>query len=93
MVNLEYGHRCRADPVEAAVYSLEATGKELERFRANATVKVTVDLETTDQEKKQQRSSLQIPVDFSEEDLAKVRTEMVLMSKDFHSAFKCSALL
>ena len=77
MINLEYGHKCRSAPVEAAVYSLEATGKELERFRANATAEVTVDVETKDQEKKQQRSSLELPVDFSKEDLAKVRTIMV----------------
>ena len=74
MINLEYGHRCRADPVEAAVYSLEATGMELERFRANATAEVTVDLENTEkQEKKQEHSCQEIPVDFSREDVAKVK--------------------
>ena len=73
MINLEYGHRCRTDPVEAAIYSLKAKGKELKWFGANATAEVTVDLETEDQENKQQESSsLELPVDFSREDVAKV---------------------
>ena len=73
-VNLEYGHRCRADPVEAAVYSLQATGEEVDRFRANATAEVTVDLESKDQEeKKQEHSSLELPVDFIKEEVAKVK--------------------
>ena len=74
VINLEYGHRCRADPVEAAVYSLQAAGEEVDRFRANATADVTVELEETaeQKEKKQECSSLELPVDFSREDVAKV---------------------
>ena len=74
VINLEYGHRCRADPVEAAVYSLEATEKELERFRADVNAEVTVALEETaeQKEKKQECSSLELPVDFSRDDVAKV---------------------
>ena len=75
MINLEYGHRCRAKPVEAAIYSLKAKGEEHERFRAFATAEVTVELETKDQqEKKNEISTLELPVDFSREDVAKVKS-------------------
>ena len=74
MINLEYGHRCRAAPVEAAIYGLEAKSEEPESFQANATAEVTVDLETPDlQEKTQERNYLELLVDFSEEDVAKVK--------------------
>ena len=74
MINLEYGHRCRADPVEAAVYSLQSKGVTVEKFRANASTEVTVELEkTTEQEKQHGYSSMELPVDFSKEDVAKVR--------------------
>ena len=74
VINLEYGHRCRAEPVEAAIYSLEAKGENLEKFRAIATAEVTVELEenTEQQEKKYEYSSMELPVDFSKEDVAKV---------------------
>ena len=87
VINLEYGHRCRADPVEAAIYSLEAKGEELEMFRANASAELTVELEevaeeeqkteeTTDEDgrqkrqqqgRKQERSSVELPIDFTRE--------------------------
>ena len=84
MINLEYGHRCRADPVEAAIYSLQAKGKEFERFRANVTAEVTVELESTDVEKKQQRSSLELPVDFSKEDLMKAKMTLVIVISEYY---------
>ena len=53
VINLEYSHRCRADPVEAALYNLEAKREGIERFRAVATVDLTFDLdESTDQQEK-----------------------------------------
>ena len=71
MINLEYGHRCRADPVEAAVYSLEAKGEDLKWFRSIATTEVTVDLEQNE-DQRQEHSFQEFPVDFSREDVAKV---------------------
>ena len=35
MVRLDNCHRCRTEPFEATIYSLEATGKALEIFKAN----------------------------------------------------------
>ena len=34
VTNLENGHRCRAPPVEATIYSLKATGN-IEKFKSN----------------------------------------------------------
>ena len=76
VINLEYGHRCRAEPVEAAVYSLEATGVYIHKFRANASAELTVELEETadeEQEKKLEYSSMELPLDFTREYLEKVR--------------------
>ena len=72
VINLEYGHRCRAEPVEAAVYILEAKRKLLKKFRANATAELTIELEETTDDKKQEHSPLELAVDFSREDVAKV---------------------
>ena len=74
LINLEYGHKCRTAPVEAAIYSLQAKGEELEKFRAFAVAEVTVDLEesTEKQEKTQESSSLELPVDFTRDDVAQV---------------------
>ena len=35
MVRLNNCHRCRAEPFEASIYSLEVSGKALEIFKAN----------------------------------------------------------
>ena len=74
MINLEYGHRCRAAPVETAIYSLEAKGEELKKIRAFAAAELNVDLDesTAQKEKKSEHSSLELPVDFIKEDVAKV---------------------
>ena len=75
VINLEYRHRCRAEPVEAAIYSLEAKGEELEMFRANASAELTVELgEATRQQtqRKQKHTSLELPLYFTKEYLGKV---------------------
>ena len=75
VINLEYGHRCRADPVEAAIYSLEAAGEYLDKFKANGSAELTVELEEATGEqsqKKQERFFLELPIDFTKEYLAKV---------------------
>ena len=79
-MNLEYGHKCRADPVEAAIYSLEAKGEDLESFRGVATAESTVELEesATHPDKMQDHSSLELPVDFSKKDVAKVLIKFFL---------------
>ena len=75
VINLEYGHRCRAEPVEAAIYNLQAKGEELEKFRANAFAELTVELENTEEEenqRKQKHTSMELPLDFTKEYLEKV---------------------
>ena len=71
-------HRCRKiQPFEAAVYSLQAD--KLERFAAISKVELTVTVDAKSDEvqrkKKKQFSSLELPVDFSKESVAKVRRE------------------
>ena len=76
MIGDENLHRCREPPCEAAVYNLMTEGKKHGKFRANSRAELTVEVgESSDpqQEKKIERSSLELPVDFSEEDVAKVR--------------------
>ena len=74
VVNLEYGHRCRANPVEAAIYSLQAKAEYLHKFRANASAELTVELEeTVDEQQKLKYSSMELPLDFTKEYLEKVR--------------------
>ena len=77
VINLEYGHRCRADPVEAAIYSLEAAGEYLHKFKANASAELTVELEgkkqrRKQQERKQERSAVELPIDFTRDHYALV---------------------
>ena len=75
IINLECGHRCRAQPVEASAYSLEASDRVPERFRADAAADLTVEVEETvgqEQEKKTERSSMELTVDFSKQDVAEV---------------------
>ena len=75
MIGPENTHKCREPPFEAAVYSLQAEGEKLERFWANSWAELTVEIDKTSkrQKQKQERSSLELPVDFSQEDVAKVR--------------------
>ena len=76
-------HRCREiQPFEATIYSLQAD--KLETFTAISKVELTVTVDATSDEdqrkKKKQFSSLELPVDFSKESVAKVR-------KSSHSSF------
>ena len=69
-------HRCREiQPFEAAVYSLQTD--KLERFAAISRVELTVTVDAKSDEvqrkKKKQFSSLELPVDFTKESVAKVR--------------------
>ena len=76
VINVEYGHRCRAEPIEAAIYSLAAKCVGFDKFRATATAQLTVDIDETSakqEEKKTEQFSLELPVDFSKEKVAKVR--------------------
>ena len=75
MLSLKCGHRCRADPVEATTYSLQAEGKELKKFRADATAELTVDIEEQDKEKKK-TYDMEIPLNVSRDDA--VRLEILL---------------
>ena len=68
-------HRCREPPCEAAVYNLKTEGEKHGKFRANSKAELTVEVgESSDpqHEKKIERSSLELAVDFSQDDVAKV---------------------
>ena len=57
--------------MEAAIYSLEAAGEYLDKFRANASAELTVEVkEIADEEqkkRKQEHSSVELPIDFKRE--------------------------
>ena len=67
----ENTHRCRIHPHEAAIYSLEAEGKKLEMFRSISRAELTVDVE-----EKKEDFSVEIPINFSKEDVAKVKISL-----------------
>ena len=77
IANLENGHRCRALPVEATIYSLKATGNVWEPFKSNFHARLISDPDagetSSNQNEKSIQPSLQIPVDFTREDVARVR--------------------
>ena len=70
VINLECEHRCRAEPVEAAVYSLEAEVQDLKKFRGTSKMELTVEVESSEQEeeKKTEHCLLELPVDVTKED-------------------------
>ena len=86
MIGDENLHRCRDPPCEAAVYNLKTEGKKPAKFRANSKAELTVEVgESSDpqQEKKIEHSSLELPVDFSEEDVSRVRLMFALKQFNF----------
>ena len=75
MVRLDNCHRCRSDPFEATIYSLESTDKELERFKANFETELTIEPDETAAQQSQltlECSSLELRLNFSREDAVKV---------------------
>ena len=75
MVRLDNCHRCRAEPFEATIYSLEATGKVLEIFKANFEAELTIEPDETAAQQSQEKhesSSLELRLNFSREDAVKV---------------------
>ena len=78
MIELDYCHQCREPPFEAAIYSLEAEGQVLEKFRADVNAELTVELKES---KKMERSTVALPVDFSREDVARVSPKSLLLSE------------
>ena len=75
VLELDYCHKCRGPPFEAAIYSLEAEGEVLEKFRGDVNAELTVELEGQDET---ERSSLALPVDFTKEDVTRVTELMVV---------------
>ena len=76
MIGLENTHKCREPPFEAAIYSLKAEGENREKFKANSTAVLNIQIEgATDQhlQKKIEHCSLELPVDFSKDDVTRVR--------------------
>ena len=68
IIGEENTHRCRIHPHEAAIYSLRAKGKHLDRFSSISKAVLTVEVD-----EKKEDSSVEIPVNFSKEDVAKVK--------------------
>ena len=75
-------HRCSGDPIEAGSYSLQAKGAMIERFRANGKAELSVDVEEESSEDQQitkpEHSVVELPIDFSKHDLAKVNETTIL---------------
>ena len=73
VVRLDNCHRCRAEPFEATIYSLEATDKALERFKGNFQTELTIEVEETSAQQSQEKQErLELPLNFSKEDAVKV---------------------
>ena len=74
VISLKCGHRCRADPVEATIYCLEAEGEDLKKFRADAAAELTVEVE--EQDKK--TYDMEVTLNVLREDVVRVRLEIHL---------------
>ena len=71
VINLRCGHRCRADPVEATTYSLQAEGEELKKFRADAAAELTIGIVEHDIEK-EKTYDMEVPLNVLPEGVAGV---------------------
>ena len=71
VISLKCGHRCRADPVEATAYSLQAKGEELKKFKAEAAAELTVEVEEQDIEK-EKTYDMEVPLNVLQEGVARV---------------------
>ena len=61
-------HRCRGQPYEATIYSLQAESVQLETFEAMSKTELTLPVEASDEEnpkKRKELTSLKLPVNFS----------------------------
>ena len=61
-------HRCRGQPYEATIYSLQAESVQLETFEAMSKTELTLAVEASDgenQKKRKELTSLKLPVNFS----------------------------
>ena len=78
MIGPENTHKCREPPFEAAIYSLTTEGEKRDKFRANSRTELTVEVDKTSnqQENIQECSSLELPIDFSQDDVAKVKSKL-----------------
>ena len=77
-------HRCRGiQPYAATIYGLQTD--ELKKFSAISKIELTLAVEGTSddeqQKKKKQFSSLELPVDFSKESVAKVFASNSLLDR------------
>ena len=68
VIGEENTHRCRIHSHEVAIFSLQAKGRNLEMFKSVSKAELTVEVD-----EKKQDSSVEIPVNFSKEDVAKVK--------------------
>ena len=84
VIELDSCHKCRDPPFEAAIYSLEAEGEVLEKFRANVNAVLTVEIEGSSEDQQEtvkEHSYLVLPVDFSKEDVARVNKIHIFVLK------------
>ena len=60
-------HRCRGQPYEATIYSLQVDSVQLETFEAMSKMELTLAVEASDEEnpKRKELTSLKLPVNFS----------------------------
>ena len=77
VIELDYCHKCREPPFEAAIYSLEAEGEVMQKFRADVNAELRVVLE---ENQKMERTTVALPVDFSREDITRVSLVSLLLS-------------
>ena len=88
VIGPENTHRCRIHPHEAAIYSLEAEGENIDMFKAISKTELTLMVEETSDEqpeKKKEHSYVEFPVNFSKGDVAKVRLIAYRWEHYFHS--------
>ena len=72
MVRLDNCHRCRAEPFEATIYSLEAADKALEIFKANFEAELAIEIDDSAAQQSLECSSLELHLNFSRDDAVKV---------------------
>ena len=75
-------HRCSGDPIEAGSYCLQAEGKMIEKFKADGRAELIVDVKEPSSKvwkkkrKKNEHSVVELPVDFTKEDLVRVSRDL-----------------
>ena len=77
MIGPGNAHRCSGDPIEAGIYCLDAEGEMIKKFKAKGKAELNVDVEEDESSEEQQVTKsehyfVELPVDFTQEGLARV---------------------